>query len=63
MKNMRSLSSSYFSPCVICQVYPIQNRDSGCGPLDVTNASKHSNDQSENRILQINQSKNALKYS
>jgi len=35
----------------------------GCGPLDATNASKHSIDQSENRILQINQSKNASKYS
>jgi len=30
----------------------------GCGPLDATNASKHSIDQSEDRILQINQSKN-----
>jgi len=28
-----------------------------------TNASKHSIDQSEDRILQINQSKNALKHS
>jgi len=29
----------------------------GCGPLDATNASKHSIGQSEDRILQINQSK------
>jgi len=29
----------------------------GCGPLDSTNAWKHSIDQSEDRILQINQSK------
>jgi len=35
----------------------------GCGPLDATNASKHSIDQSEERILQINQSKKALKHS
>jgi len=35
----------------------------GCDPLDVTNASKHSIDQSEDRILQINQSKNASNYS
>jgi len=34
-----------------------------CGPLDATNASKHSVDQSEERILQINQSKNASKHS
>jgi len=31
----------------------------GCGLLGATNASKHSIDQSEDRILQINQSKNA----
>jgi len=35
----------------------------GCGPLDATNASKHSIDQSKDRILQINQSKNASKHS
>jgi len=35
----------------------------GCGPFDATNASKHSIDQSEDRILQINQSKNASKHS
>jgi len=34
-----------------------------CGPLDATNASKYLIDQSEDRILQINQSKNALKHS
>jgi len=34
----------------------------GCGPLDATNASKHSIDQSKDRILQINQSKNASKH-
>jgi len=34
----------------------------GCGPFDATNASKHSIDQSEDRILQINQLKNALKH-
>jgi len=32
------------------------------GPLDATNASKHSIDQSEERILQINQSKKASKH-
>jgi len=35
----------------------------GCDPLGAMNASKHSIDQSEDRILQINQLKNALKYS
>jgi len=35
----------------------------GCGPLDATNASKHTIDQSEDRILRINQSKNASKHS
>jgi len=35
----------------------------GCDPLDATNASKHSIDQSEDKILQINQSKNASKHS
>jgi len=35
----------------------------GCGPLRATNASKHSIDQSEDRLLQINQSKNASKHS
>jgi len=35
----------------------------GCSSFGATNASKHSIDQSEDRILQINQSKNALKYS
>jgi len=35
----------------------------GCGPLGATNASKHSIDQSEDRILQIKyQSKNASKH-
>jgi len=34
-----------------------------CGPFDATNASKHSINQSENKILQINQSKNASKHS
>jgi len=33
----------------------------GCDPLDATNVSKHLIDQSEDRISQINQSKNALK--
>jgi len=36
---------------------------SGCGLLDATNAPKHSIDQSKDRILQINQSKNASKHS
>jgi len=35
----------------------------GCGPLDAMNASKHSIDQSKDRILQINQSKNVSKHS
>jgi len=35
----------------------------GCGSLDATNASKHLIDQSEDRILQINQSKHASKHS
>jgi len=35
----------------------------GCGPLDATNASKHSIDQSEDKVLQINQSKNASMHS
>jgi len=35
----------------------------GCDLLGATNASKHSIDQSEDRILQINQSKNASKHS
>jgi len=42
------------------------NAPNGCDPLDelsATNALKHSIDQSEDRILQINQSKNALKHS
>jgi len=34
-----------------------------CGPLDATNASKHSIDQSEERNLQINQSRKASKHS
>jgi len=33
------------------------------GLFDATNASKHLIDQSEDRILQINQSKNTLKHS
>jgi len=37
--------------------------DIGCGPLDATNTSKHSIDQSKDRILQINQSKNVSKHS
>jgi len=37
--------------------------DIGCGPLDATNASKYSIDQSEDRISQINQLKNASKHS
>jgi len=35
----------------------------GCGPLGATNASKHLIEQLEDRILQINQSKNASKHS
>jgi len=34
----------------------------GYGPLDAMNALKHSIEQSEDRILQINQSKNASKH-
>jgi len=34
----------------------------GCGQLDAKNALKHSIDQSEDRILQINQSKKASKH-
>jgi len=33
-----------------------------CDPLGATNVSKHSIDQSKDRILQINQSKNASKH-
>jgi len=44
----------------IIQYIDICARALDCDPLD---ASKQSNDQSEDRILQINQSKNVSKYS
>jgi len=34
----------------------------GCGPLDATNALKHLINQSEERIFQIDQLKNALNH-
>jgi len=45
------------------QRYQCTCKDIGCGPLDATNALKYLIDQSEDRILQINQSKNASKHS
>jgi len=42
----------------ILQITSRNNCDIGWGPLGATNASKHSIDQSEDRILRINQSKN-----
>jgi len=44
------------------QLLALCTQDLGCGPLDATNASKHSIDQSKGRILLINQSKNASKH-
>jgi len=38
------------------------NADAGYGPFDATNALKHLINQSEERILQIDQSKNASKH-
>jgi len=43
-------------------VHPLLKWNYGCGRIDATNAAKHSIDQSEDRILQINQSKNASKH-
>jgi len=50
-------------PYVLCVKQESVLRPKGCGPLGSTKASKHSIDQSEDRILQINQSKNASKHS
>jgi len=47
----------------VLRVFPLNYQSENCGPLGATNALKHSIDQSEDRILQINQSKNALKQS
>jgi len=48
---------------IVCNIDKIVNFSLTCSPLDATNASKHSIDQSEDRILQINQSFVALSRS
>jgi len=40
----------------------LDNSIEGCGRIDATNAAKLSIDQSEDRILQINQLKDASKH-